>query len=797
MAGEMKNLAGLFVNTRTRIIVFFTLFLVFLGVVGAYFAFRGRVGPEATANVAEVPGSIRSIPGSFSPTEQYAQLQAEENILIADRALQRGTSAVPTIIRARKLEDEEATPEGAGAGFGALIGGQVGGANPKRLILDEISASGCNEENIGHARALGSSAEELRKAGCSLSQLKAAGFDAAALRSAGFSACDLKESGISARELLAAGYSPDELKGAGVSQSDIDAAAETIKGLPDGITAVELRNANCDVDVLKKARELGASATALRRITGCSAEAMRKAGFSARELAEAGYSVGELLKAGFSPAELRDAGIGLAELVDAGVTHADLTKAGFSDQEVSDAVGSLRELPSGFSNEDLKKAGCGKAALEAARRAGVSAERIKKVVGCSAEELLAAGFTPAELRRAGFSAGELRRAGLTPQQLKDIGFSAQELRDAGFPIADLRGAGFTAQQLKDAGVDVGQLRNAGFSAQQIKDAGVSPVDLKNAGFNANELREAGLNAQQLEDAGFTPVELQGAGFAPSILTTAPAATPASPTADDQGLQQIIAAQAEQFSQEQYQQQISQIKNNIQGQAQQLFTAWQSPSQTYVAGVPPTEQDGEGGGKSGRGDGADEGLIAAATVKAGDISFAVLNTSVNSDEPGPVMATIVSGKLSGARLLGSLSTSTRLAQKVVLSFNLMSLPHKTKSVSINAVAIDPKTARTALSSDTDNHYLQRFGLVFAAAFLQGLGEAITDSGATITQDADRRTTVTTATLSSGKKTLAAVGKIGEKAGEIFSQDVNRPPTIKVYSGVGLGVLFLSDVQIPAN
>ena len=43
--------------------------------------------------------------------------------------------------------------------------------------------------------------------------------------------------------------------------------------------------------------------------------------------------------------------------------------------------------------------------------------------------------------------------------------------------------------------------------------------------------------------------------------------------------------------------------------------------------------------------------------------------------------------------------------------------------IQAVAIDPQTARTALAGQINNHYLLKYGTLFASSFLQGVGSSL--------------------------------------------------------------------------
>ena len=88
------------------------------------------------------------------------------------------------------------------------------------------------------------------------------------------------------------------------------------------------------------------------------------------------------------------------------------------------------------------------------------------------------------------------------------------------------------------------------------------------------------------------------------------------------------------------------------------------------------------------------------LKTGDILHAVLETAVNSKEPSPIMAKIVTGDLKGTRLVGSIGVS---GKKVVLQFNRANVPGLNKSLNISAVAIDPETSRTAMASEVNNHY----------------------------------------------------------------------------------------------
>lgn len=341
-------------------------------------------------------------------------------------------------------------------------------------------------------------------------------------------------------------------------------------------------------------------------------------------------------------------------------------------------------------------------------------------------------------------------------------------------------------------------------------AGASPKDLFEAGCCAAKLKGKGFSAIELKKAGFSDDELKGAcypkvaGFSDSEQPTiaAPVATPATTpdTLSGQQLNQLLQRQSAQMSEQKLQQKVSQAQSRMDSVAKAHMTGWKTPNQVFVIGKrDQQEQAGAAGLVPGEGGAGAAGstlpsMEGMPVIKAGDIMFAVLDTAVNSDEPGPVLATIVSGKYKGAKLIGGLQPLGQKAQKIVLSFRTMSLNSVEKTISINAVAIDPNTARTALSSDTNNHYLVRYGSLFASSFLEGLGQVIQTSGSKIFVNSNGSTTIDNTGLDTAEKVMSAFGKVGQQWGQAIAPEFNRPPTIKVYSGVGLGILFTQDVTI---
>ena len=1037
MAGKKENIKALFSNSRSRVIILFTVAVLLITVLIGFIKFgSSAAGPESSVSLGNGAAGISATPGSMNQTAQYAALQETQNIEQANLARKTGTSAIPTIIRTQAFGvgvQIIGQKEGQGGVDFSALTQAASGYTPQSTWIQSLKDNSCSKVSLASAIDQGTALSELRpvcsceqltKNGytlsqlepvCSCAELKAAGFNieqmknggftAGALRLCGYVACAERAAGFTAQEMKDAGYSDGELKGAGFTDSEIARAG----GVPDGITVDDIRKAECSVEALSRLRAAGVTAAAIRRISGCSALALKAAGFTAADLKNAGFSAADLKRAGFPAAQLKQAGFSARDLLNAGLTGDELPNAGFSPMQIKEAESIL---PLGLTPNDIKNAGCSVDAIKRERLAGVSAaliseyancnlnalkqagfsdndllnagfkpadlnaaataaplkdasamtddairaagcdpmklkvlfaqgvtaKRIHDLNGCSAEalknagfdaksladagftpsDLLAAGFSPAQLldaglspvavvaagrtadcsvsslqtahslgvsattieqtlgcsatalKDAGYSAADLKNAGFTAAELKNAGFGLNDLKNAGYSAKELAAAGWTAQELKNAGFDAQQLKNAGFSAQQLKDAGFPAQELKNAGFSAADtknagfsaaqlkavgfgagalkeagfsadaLRSAGLSAKDMKAAGFSLDQLQQAGYpvqdlrdagysalvglAPVSSALGQSSTMPSLPSIDGGVSNQSAAQAasikrmedvrtqqeKQMAAQRFQQKIQQRGTAMLTAANQSMQGWKVvPQQTYVAGSVKKSSKGDSETESGavagmstdlsKKDvlGADKNSDADVVIKMGDVLFAVIDTSVNSDEPGPILATIVSGKLKGSKLIGSFNLPSN-ADKMVVTFNSLSIPGVDKTVSITAFAIDPNTARTALSSQTDHHYLSRYGALFASTFIEGFGNAIQSANTTITIGGTGGTTDTTVSNGVGLSTMenAVIGlaTVGKAWGQVAAQQMHRPTTVDLFSGTGVGVLFTQDLKI---
>jgi intracellular multiplication protein IcmE len=122
------------------------------------------------------------------------------------------------------------------------------------------------------------------------------------------------------------------------------------------------------------------------------------------------------------------------------------------------------------------------------------------------------------------------------------------------------------------------------------------------------------------------------------------------------------------------------------------------------------------------------------LRPGDLLHAVLQTAIDSDEPGPVRARVVGERFEGGILLGALDKLAAPVgsrpERVLVRFRWLTLPAGA-TYALEAYAVDPATGRTALATEVDPHYGSRWGALIAASFLEGYGEAVANQHRIVT------------------------------------------------------------------
>lgn len=186
--------------------------------------------------------------------------------------------------------------------------------------------------------------------------------------------------------------------------------------------------------------------------------------------------------------------------------------------------------------------------------------------------------------------------------------------------------------------------------------------------------------------------------------------------------------------------------------------------------------------------SDEAGIVNILIPAGTIEYGQLLTEANSDAEAPILAQIVSGPYAGSRLIGSFEVQKEF---LVLTFDVMVIDGI--SHEIEAMAINPETTTPGMVTDIDHRYFSRVILPAAAAFVEGMGEAIAEQGGTdvvVTRDVAVQSEPP---LDTEEQIFKGVEEAASKLGKILDENAaNTKPLIRVESGTPMGLVFLAEV-----
>ena len=239
-----------------------------------------------------------------------------------------------------------------------------------------------------------------------------------------------------------------------------------------------------------------------------------------------------------------------------------------------------------------------------------------------------------------------------------------------------------------------------------------------------------------------------------------------------------------------------------------------PSRTDVV-IPPTrsEQAGRGSedeGASGEGsrgysNSRDERNSAAPTaspmartlpqqvlVPAGRGVYAHTVLAVNSDTGGPIVLQADTGPIAGDRLVG---TFGRAGTSDLLVVKVTSIVHNGQTIPADGVVIAPDTMETAVATSVDQHYLSRFLLPAAAAFVQGLGQAFATTSNTQTVLSPLGGAAYSTHLNLEQQLGVGAGVAGARIGSALNQSAPRNSTVNLAANAGVGIMFLSSVTVP--
>jgi intracellular multiplication protein IcmE len=225
----------------------------------------------------------------------------------------------------------------------------------------------------------------------------------------------------------------------------------------------------------------------------------------------------------------------------------------------------------------------------------------------------------------------------------------------------------------------------------------------------------------------------------------------------------------------------------------LLNSWSSrPPQTTVviepAAVKTGADDPPGVGKTG-GKGAESGVTGGRVlVPAGRGIYAHTVVAVDSDTNGPIVLEADTGPISGDRMIGTFSKSgnDRLIVKVE------SVEHRGASLEANGLVIAPDSMETAVASSIHEHYVTRFLLPAASAFMSGLGQAVALGNSTTSVSPFGGTTSTIGPLTFKQEALVAAGASATAVSTALNAETPKGPTVHLAANVSVGVVFLSNL-----
>jgi intracellular multiplication protein IcmE len=181
--------------------------------------------------------------------------------------------------------------------------------------------------------------------------------------------------------------------------------------------------------------------------------------------------------------------------------------------------------------------------------------------------------------------------------------------------------------------------------------------------------------------------------------------------------------------------------------------------------------------------------AAVLIPAGRGVYAHPVLALNSDASSPVVMQADSGPIAGDRMIG---TFAKQADRLVIRIN--TVIHQGQNIGVDGVVIAPETMEAAVASDVDQHYLTRFILPAAAAFVQGLGQAIATTSNTTAVLSPLGGAAYATHLNLNQQLGVAAGAAAGQVGAALNQAAPKGPTISLEANVSVGVMFLSNVTM---
>ncbi len=206
----------------------------------------------------------------------------------------------------------------------------------------------------------------------------------------------------------------------------------------------------------------------------------------------------------------------------------------------------------------------------------------------------------------------------------------------------------------------------------------------------------------------------------------------------------------------------------------------------------------GGDPGSAGGGSGQGSRGRLIMPAGRGVFAHTVLAVDSDGNGPIVLQADSGPLAGDRMIGTFAKAggnNVPSDRLVVRVN--SVEHQGRSIPVDAIVTAPDTMETTVASSVDEHYLSRFVLPAAAAFVQGLGTALATTSNTVGVLSPLGGTSFATQLNFPQQLGVGAGVAAGQVASTLQQQAPRGPTIHLAANANVGVMFLSDMTSTGN
>jgi intracellular multiplication protein IcmE len=240
----------------------------------------------------------------------------------------------------------------------------------------------------------------------------------------------------------------------------------------------------------------------------------------------------------------------------------------------------------------------------------------------------------------------------------------------------------------------------------------------------------------------------------------------------------------------------------------LFSQWggRAPKTDVVMPPPATPSGasapaGQSGGAAGRVSDPAARVTPVSTaakpaatvlIPAGRGIYAHPILALSSDQSSPVVMQADSGPIAGDRMVGSFE---RQNDRLVIHIN--SIVHQGQTIGCDGVVVAPDTMEASVATGVDEHYMSRIVLPAAAAFVQGLGQALATTSNSVSVLSPLGGATTATNLNFHQQLGVAAGAAAGQIGSVLNQEAPKGPTVTLDANVGVGVMFLSDVKLPAS